>query len=68
MIGGLNISVQSSGEELNHWYEMLKTPDRDVTKWYYLSENIILDKKRLERQINFNDDSYITTDNVVPSS
>ncbi|XP_013782034.1 rabphilin-3A-like [Limulus polyphemus] len=41
-IGGLQLSIHSKGDRLQHWVETLKNPDRRIEQWHKLSGVLLL--------------------------
>lgn len=39
-IGGVQLGINAKGERLKHWFETLKTPDREFRRWHILSAEL----------------------------
>ncbi|KAL3856404.1 hypothetical protein ACJMK2_011169, partial [Sinanodonta woodiana] len=40
-IGGVQLSINSKGERLKHWYDALKNPNQRIERWHTLSAEMI---------------------------
>ncbi|OQV25295.1 Mitogen-activated protein kinase 14 [Hypsibius exemplaris] len=50
-IGGVQMSINSKGEKLKHWYEVLRNPDTAYVKWHGLVDEEFHDSIRTLRDI-----------------
>ncbi|GFO08698.1 double c2-like domain-containing protein beta [Plakobranchus ocellatus] len=39
-IGGVQLGINAKGERLKHWFDTLKTPDREYRRWHVLSAEL----------------------------